>query len=227
MVPDGFGSLSKPGSSPVRFPPPRHMHTVRLLTAEGARVLHMFDATDDLWREPLQPTRVRTCALVIDSVNAFRAGMPPVLPAEVGDARPNTSSPGVAYGKAIKQIKAMGLDSRETRLAVVFAHGNLVNSPDRKVVRWVRHELGLGDLVSSARRDFKESHFFCADAETHAHSANLLRWLLAADGVTLARNRIVIDVRAEEEIAYRWHRRYVFVAVLAVIGAVLVLLFTS
>jgi hypothetical protein len=153
--------------------------------------------------------------------------MPAVLPAEVGDERPNTPSPGADYGKAIKQIKAMGLDSRETRLAVVFTHGNLVNSPDRKVVRWARRELGLGDLVRSARRDFKESHFFCADAEAQAHSANLLRWLLAAEGVTPARNRIVIDVRGEEEIAYRWHRRYVFVAVLIVIGAVLPLLFTS
>ena len=153
--------------------------------------------------------------------------MSSALHAELAGERPNTPSRGIAYVKTLEQIKAMGVDSREARLAVVFTTGDLVNSSDRKVVRWARRELGLSDLVSSVRRDFKDSRFFCADTEKPGHGVSLLRWLLIADGVAPDRSRVVVDVREEEEISYRWHRRYVFAAVLAVIVTVLALLFTS
>jgi len=153
--------------------------------------------------------------------------MPSALHAGLGCERPDISSTDIGYDKALEQIKAMGLESRDVRLAVVFAQADRVDSPDRKVVRWARRELGLGDLVNSVRRDFKESRFFCADVGKYSHSASLLRWLLVADGVALARNRVVVDVREEEEISYRWHRRYVFATVLAVMIMVLALPFTS
>lgn len=74
-------------------------------------------------------------------------------------------SSGVGYYKTLEQIRAVALDSREVRLAIVFTQGDLVNSPDRKVARWARCQLGLGDLVSSVHRDFKENRFFCADVD--------------------------------------------------------------
>jgi hypothetical protein len=229
VVPDDSDTIGKPDSPPGRVPPPRHSHTVRLLTDDGARVLYMFDATDDLGHGSEHPGRARTCVLVIDPVSAdsFQAGMSSALQAEMTGERPNTPSPRIDYGKTLKQIKAMGIDSREVRLAVVFTRGDLVNSPHRKVVRWACRELGLSHLVSSVRRDFKDSRFFCVDTETRGHDVSLLRWLLIADGVAPARNRVVVDVREEEEISYRWHRRYVFAAVLGMIITVLALLFTS
>jgi hypothetical protein len=178
---------------------------VRLLTDDGARVLHMFDATDDLGNGSAHPGRVRTCVLVVDPA----------------------SSPGTDYDTMLEQIKAMGVDPREARLAVVFTRGDLVNQSDRKVVRWARRQPGAGDLVRSVRRDFKESRLFGADTGEHGHGASLLRWLLAADGVAPARDRVVVNVREEEESAYRWYRRCVFAAVLAVIVTVLALMFTS
>lgn len=227
VIPDGSGALAEIGSSPGRFLPSRHSHTVRLLTDDGARLLCMFDATDDLGHGPGRSGTVRTCVLVIAPavVDWLRAGMPSALHVGPGGERPDISSSGIGYYKALEQIKAMGLESREVRLAVVFAQGDRVDSPDRKIARWARRALGLGDLVNSVRRDFKESRFFCADVDKYSHSASLLRWVLVADGVALARNRVVVDVREEEEISYRWHRRYVFAAVLAVISMVLALLF--
>jgi hypothetical protein len=229
VVPDGSGALGEAGSFPDRFPPSRHSHTVRLLTDDGARVLCMFDATDDLRDGPGRSGTVRTCVFVIApaSADSLRAGMPSALHAGPGSERPDMPSSGIGYRKCLEQIKAMGLDSQEVRLAVVFAQGDRVDSPDRKVVRWARRELGLGDLVNSVRRDFMESSFFCADVDKYCHNASLLRWVLAADGVALARNRVVVDVRAAEEISYRWHRRYIFTAVLAVIITVLALILTS
>jgi hypothetical protein len=229
VISDSSGAVGEPDSFPGRVPPPRHSHAVRLLTDDGGRVLYIFDATDDLGHGAGHPGSVRTCVLVIDpvSVDSFRAGTPSALRAELGDERPNTPSPATDYDKTLKQIKAMGLDSRETRLAVVFTRGDLANSSGRKVVRWARRELELSNLVSSVRRDFKESRFFCADSGKHGHGVvSLLRWLLVADGVAPVRNRYVINVREEEEISYRWHRRYVFVAVLALIITVLALLLT-
>jgi hypothetical protein len=228
-VPDGSGALGEPASFPDRFPPSRHSHTVRLLTDDGARVLCMFDATDDLRHGPGRSGTVRTCIFVIApaSADALRAGMPSALHTGPGSERPDMPSSGIGYRKGLEQIKAMGLESREVRLAVVFAQGDRVDSPDRKIVRWARRELGCGDLVNSVRRDFMESRFFCADVDKYCHNASLLRWVLAADGIALARNRVVVDVRAAEETSYRWHRRYVFTAVLAVIITVLALLFTS
>jgi len=229
VVPDDSGALGEAGSSPGGFPSSRHSHTVRLLADDGARVLRMFDAMDDLWPGPGHSGKVRTCVLVIApaSADSSRAGMPSALHAGLGCERPDISSTDIGYDKALEQIKAMGLESRDVRLAVVFAQADRVDSPDRKVVRWARRELGLGDLVNSVRRDFKESRFFCADVGKYSHSASLLRWLLVADGVALARNRVVVDVREEEEISYRWHRRYVFATVLAVMIMVLALPFTS
>jgi hypothetical protein len=229
VVPDGSGALGEATSSPGRIPPSRHSRAVRLLTDDGARLLCMIDGTDDLGHGPEHSGKVRTCVLVIapTSTDSFRAGMPSALQAGPGGERPDIPSSGIGYYKALEQIKAMGLDSREVRLAVVFAQGDVVNSPHRKVVRWARRELGLGDLAGSVRRDFKESRFFCTDVDKHSHSASLLRWLLIADGVAPARNSVVVDVREEEEISYRWHRRYVLAAVLAVIITMLALLFTS
>ncbi len=226
---NGSGALGEANSSPAYIPSSRHSHAVRLLTDDGARVLGLFDATDDLGHGQEHSGKVRTCVLVIDStsVDSVRAGMPSALHAGPGSERPDIPSSGIGYGKALEQIKAMGLESREVRLAVVFAQGDRVDSPDRKVGRWARRELGFGDLVNSVRRDFKESRFFCADVDKYSHSASLLRWVLVADGVALARNRVVVDVREAEEISYRWHRRYVFTAVLAVIIMVLALMFTS
>jgi hypothetical protein len=226
VISDSSGAVGEPDSFPGRVPPPRHSHAVRLLTDDGGRVLYIFDATDDLGHGAGQPGSVRTCVLVIDpvSVDSFRAGTPSALRAELGDERPNTPSPATDYDKTLKQIKAMGLDSRETRLAVVFTRGDLANSSGRKVVRWARRELELSNLVSSVRRDFKESRFFCADA-VRGDGTSLLRWLLIGEGVAPARNRVVVDLRDEQERSYRWHRRSIFAAVLAVVITMLVLLF--
>jgi hypothetical protein len=225
---NGSGTLGEANSSPAYIPSSRHSHAVRLLTDDGARVLGLFDATDDLGHGPEHSGKVRTCVLVIDStsVDSVRAEMPSALHAGPGSERPDMPSSGIGYCKALEKIKAMGLEYREVRLAVVFAQGDRVDSPDRKVVRWARRELGFGDLVNSVRRDFKECRFFCADVDKYSHSASLLQWVLVADGVALARNRVVVDVRKAEEISYRWHRLYVFTAVLAVIIIVLALMFT-
>jgi hypothetical protein len=226
VVSDGSGTVGEPDATSRRVPQPRHAYSVRLITDNDARVLYVFDTTDDITHGPGYLGRVRTCVLVIDplSLDSFWARLPSARQAELGRERSSTPSPGIDHGNTLNRIKTMGIETQDARLAVVFARGHLVNSPERKVVRWARRELGLGDLVSSVRRDFKESRFFCADA-VRGDGTSLLRWLLIGEGVAPARNRVVVDLRDEQERSYRWHRRSIFAAVLAVVITMLVLLF--
>ena len=212
-VPDTPGFAGETSAAPGCFPSSRHSHDVRLLTDDGTRVLRVFDATD---AQGGSPDGIRTCVLVIDPGR-------PSMPSSGIPSSSGPSSSGSGYDLALGKIEATGLDSHDVRLAVVFTQEDLAGWPERKVVRWASRELGLGELVSAVRRDFKESRFFCASADNHGTAAGLLRWLLIADGVAPARSRVVVDVRQEEETSYCWHRRYVFAAMLAVIAAGLAL----
>lgn len=84
----------------------------------------------------------------------------------------------------------MGVPLRDARLAVVFSRADLMEVPAQDVATWARDELGLGNLVRSARLHFREASFFHTAAvmngrDLHESISPLMRWVLARNGVDL------------------------------------------
>jgi hypothetical protein len=183
------------GKTPPELP---RAHLIRLMTGQGPWLLQMFDAAGELWLNAEQTQQLRyldqarTFILVIDplSVDAFRDRLPPERRAGLPAERPAEPPPEEAYQIALQEIEAMGVSLRKSRLAIVFSRADLSDDPVDDVAAWARDELGLGNLVRSARLSFREARFFrtaavLADGVMHASIPALLRWVLGADGPDL------------------------------------------
>ena len=136
--------------------------------------------------------RSKTFVFVIDplSVGSFWARLPSGRQADLKRVRSTAPSPDLAFHQALQSIEAMGVRPKYTRLAVVFSKADQIDTPDGDVAEWADRELGLGNLVRSARIHFKESVFMCAAAVMenegiHESIATLLRWMLADESVKL------------------------------------------
>jgi len=173
-------------------------HVIRLITGRTTRILHLFDAagerfyTAERTRELGYLGKARTFILVIDplSVDAFWQGLTPERQTELAPLRSSAPSPELAYQQAHQAIEGMGVNLQAARLAVVFSKADKTGPPDGDVADWADRDLRLGNLVRSARLQFKEAHFTCAAAvmtETGMDPsiAKLVRWMLADEGVTL------------------------------------------
>jgi len=173
-------------------------HVIRLITGRTTRILHLFDAagerfyTAERTRELGYLGKARTFILVIDplSVDAFWQGLTPERQAELTPLRSSAPSPELAYQQAHQAIEGMGVNLHTARLAVVFSKADKTGPPDGDVADWADRDLRLGNLVRSARLQFKEAHFTCAAAVMTTTGmdpsvANLVRWMLADEGVTL------------------------------------------
>jgi hypothetical protein len=171
-------------------------YMVRLITASGARVLQMFDPAGELYYTDEQIARLRflnqarTFILVIDplAVPAFWDRLPEERRAGLDATRAAAPPPDVAYQVALQRIQALRVPLRRSRLAVVFSRADLTDEPAADVAAWARVDLGLGNLVRSARLHFGEARFFhtaavLSDGVMHESIPALLRWLLAGDGI--------------------------------------------
>ena len=70
----------------------------------------------------------------------------------------------------------------------MFSRADLTDQPAPDIAAWAQDDLGLGNLVRSARLHFGEACFFhtaavMADGVMHPSIPALLRWLLAGDGI--------------------------------------------
>ena len=191
--------LLSPDSVTDKTPPelPRG-YIIRLMTGEDVWILHMFDAAGELWLNAEQTQKLRfldqarTFILVIDplSVAAFRDRLPEERRAGLPAQRPAEPSPEEAYQIALQEIGAMRVPLRKSRLAVVFSRADLTADPPDDVATWAAEELGLGNLVRSARLSFHKAGFFhtaavLTDGVMHPSIPALLRWVLGAGGPDL------------------------------------------
>ncbi len=188
-----------PGNATDKTPPemPR-AYVVRLATSHDAWLLHMFDAAGEFFYTPERTQELRyfnkakTFILVIDplSVEAFWDRLLPDQQAELKAVRSAAPSPDLAYQQAHQEIEAMGVQLSKAHLAVVFSRADLIDRSGDDVVTWATDELGLGNLVRSARLNFKEACFFhtaavMTDGAMHKSVPALIRWVLARNGVNL------------------------------------------
>ncbi len=188
-----------PGNATDKTPPelPR-AYIVRLATGHDAWLLHLFDAAGEFFYTPERTQELRyfnqakTFILVVDplSVESFWDRLLPDQQAELKAVRSAAPSPDLAYQQAHQEIEAMGVQLRKAHLAVVFSRADLIDAPGGDVVTWATDDLGLGNLVRSARLNFKEACFFhtaavLADGAMHKSVPALIRWVLASNGVDL------------------------------------------
>jgi hypothetical protein len=173
-------------------------YTIRLGSGRARWILHMFDAAGELFysaertQELGYLSKARTFILVIDplAVEAFWDRLPPEQQAELKAVRSASLSPELAYQQTHQEIEAMGVPLRSTRLAVVFSRADLMDVPAEDVATWACDELGLGNLVRSARLHFKEACFFhtaavMTDGSLHESIPVLTRWVLMRNGIDL------------------------------------------
>jgi hypothetical protein len=194
---ENASELLGPESVTAKTPPelPR-AYIIRLITGQGTRIFQMFDAAGELFytaertKELRFLDQARTFILVIDplSVPAFWDRLPAERRAGLEAVRSTAPSPEMAYQLAQQEIEARGVPLRKSRLAVVFSRADLTDDVTGDVATWARDELGLGNLVRSARLNFREVCFFhtaavLADGVMHESIPALLRWVLAADGI--------------------------------------------
>lgn len=183
------------GLTPPELP---RAYIIRLGTGKGPKVLHMFDAAGEFYYSPIRTQELgflgqaRTFILVIDplSVDAFWDRLLPEQQADLKAVRSVAPSPELAYQQAHQEIEAMGVRLRETRLAVVFSRADLIDEPAADVAAWACGELGLGNLVRSARLNFGQTCFFRTAAvmtggAIHESIPALMRWVLGDSGVDL------------------------------------------
>jgi hypothetical protein len=188
-----------PGNATDKTPPelPR-AYVVRLTTNHDAWLLHLFDAAGEFFYTPERTqelryfSQARTFILVIDplSVESFWDRLLPDQQAELKAVRSAAPAPDLAYQQAHQEIEAMGVQLSKAYLAVVFSRADLIDMLDDDVATWATDELGLGNLVRSARLNFKEACFFhtaavMADGAMHKSVPELIRWVLARNGVHL------------------------------------------
>ena len=183
-----------PGPTPVQLP---RSLVIRAGSGRIKRILHLFDAAGEQFEDLVHTdelrylSEARTFILVIDPqpIIAFWRHSPGSAPA--GSA---SRSPDDIYHRTYQQIEEMGVVLSEARLAVVFSHADQIDRPEG-VAAWARRELGLGNLVTSARQNFKETGFFCtaavagpergAEKSVDKSIARLLRWVLVGSRLNL------------------------------------------
>lgn len=177
--------------------PPRG-HIIKMMTKGDPRILHMFDAAGELFYSAERTSELRylqaaqTFILVIDplSVEAFWDRLQPGQQAELKPVRSAAPSPDLAYQQAHQEIEAMGVRLSKARLAVVFSRADLIAAPEGDVAGWASAELGLGNLVRSARLTFGQACFFrtaavMQDGVMHPSVPELLRWVLGRQDFAL------------------------------------------
>jgi len=173
-------------------------YVIRLVSMRRTRIVHMFDAAGELFytsertQELGYLDKARTFILVIDplSVEAFWDRLLPDQQGELKAVRSAAPSPELAYQQAHQEIESMGMRLRKARLAVVFSRADLIDTRTEDVAIWARDELGLGNLVRSARLNFGEACFFHTAAVMTGGVLDesipaLLRWVLARNGIDL------------------------------------------
>jgi len=180
---------------------PRRGYSLRITAGRGARLIHLFDAAGERFylTARTQDLRflaaARTFVLVIDplSVEMYWSQLPTARQERLRVARSTAPSAELAYQQTHEQIAAMGVPLRRARLAVVLSKADLVGEPDggADAEDWAVRELGLGNLVRSARQMFGEVMFFRTAAVNDSDGRpddslnTVVRWVLAGEGVRI------------------------------------------
>ncbi len=177
--------------------------TVRIGSARGPALVHLFDAAGEALADPAQNAafayldHARTLLFVLDpfSVPTIRDQMAARYAGVFGEANPAQSDPEQSYHATVGRLRLSGVRTGAKRLAfVVTKHDLLARLPladalgtgSPEVREWLVRQ-GLDNLVLCAERDFGDVRFFAASSKDRSPSGSVapVRWLLDTQHVPL------------------------------------------
>ena len=179
--------------------------TCRVGKGSGSTLVHLFDAAGESYRDAQAHDalgfldRGHGLVYVLDpfSVGAVRDRMAGQNATVIRLAHAAVGDPETAYGEVVSRLRDSGVKAAEQRLAVVVSKADLLSAggiepPDDSaaIATWLM-EMGVHNLVLSARREFAEVRYFAVASLAHAQVGGTrdpgapLRWLLASRGVRL------------------------------------------
>jgi Double-GTPase 2 len=178
--------------------------TVRLREGRRSDLVHLFDAAGEHFRDAQRYDTLRFLdhsqglVYVLDpfSIGPIRDQLAGHNAAVIRQAHAAVGDPEIAYGEVMSRLRDSGVPAASQRLAVVISKADLLRgigmalpSSSDAIAEWLK-DIGLHNLVMSARREFAEVRYFTvASQQVVADRANdpgvPLRWLLTVHGVRL------------------------------------------
>jgi hypothetical protein len=179
--------------------------TCRLGEGRASSLVHLFDAAGEHYRDAQRYDTLKFLddgqglVYVLDpfSIGGVRDQLAGHNAAAIRNAHTAAGDPEIAYGEVVSRLRDSGVPAQRQKLAVVISKADLLRNAgislpaagSEAIASWLE-DLGLHNIVMSARRDFAEVRYFTvASQDTAATSADHpfapLRWLLTAHGVRL------------------------------------------
>lgn len=178
--------------------------TLRLGSGRRSELVHLFDAAGEHFRSARKPDELRFLddgqglVYILDpfSIEAVSQQLGGADSPAVRQARAAAGDPELTYDEVASRLRDTGVPASSGRLAVVVSKADLLRSAgvqlpagSEAIARWL-WELGVHNLVMSARRDFAEVRFYTVASQEVPPGGQddpgaPLRWLLAAHGARL------------------------------------------
>jgi hypothetical protein len=182
--------------------------TCRLGRGRRSELVHLFDAAGEHFRSARRPDVLRFLddgqglVYVLDpfSIESVRTELGGSTAPAVRLAHAAAGDPELTYDEVAARLRDSGVPASKGRLAVVVSKADLLRTAgldlpagSEAIARWL-WDLGVHNLVMSARRDFAEVRFFTVASQTISPGAPddpgaPLRWLLTAHGARLPADR--------------------------------------
>jgi hypothetical protein len=179
--------------------------TCRVGSGPGSTLVHLFDTAGENYRD----AQLHDSLGFLDRGHCLVYVLDPFSVGAVGDrmagqnarvvemAHAAAGDPEIAYNEVVSRLRDSGVKAAEQRLAIVVSKADLliaggIEPPEDSaaIADWLT-EMGVHNLVLSARREFAEVRYFtvaslAATQASPAHDPGApLRWLLASLGVRL------------------------------------------
>jgi hypothetical protein len=169
--------------------------TVRIEQGLNTTLLHLFDAAGETLVDPEQNARLsyldtaEALTFVLDpfSIRRIREEHGTASEPVFSDANAALHDPEDSYNATAQRLQEYGVPTARRRLAFVVTKADLLArlpiempAPEsEKVCAWLS-ELGLDNLILTARRDFREVRFFLVSGRDPGPDGpvSVLRWLL-------------------------------------------------
>jgi hypothetical protein len=178
--------------------------TCRVGSGPGSTLVHLFDAAGEYYHDSQAHDslgfldRGHGLVYVLDpfSVGVIRDRMAGQNASVFRMAHVAAGDPETAYGEVVSRLRDSGVKASDQQLAIVVSKADLLSAggieppgDSAAIADWLT-QMGVHNLVLSARREFAEVRYFTvaslAAQVGRAHDPGApLRWLLASRGVKL------------------------------------------
>jgi hypothetical protein len=178
--------------------------TCQLGTGRQSDLVHLFDAAGEHFRSARDPSTLRFLdeghglVYVLDpfSVDEIKKQLGERGTAALARAHAAAGDPELTYDEVVSRLRDSGVPASTQKLAVVVSKADLLRSAGLRlpadsdaIAQWL-WDIGVHNLVMSARHEFAEVRFFTVASQNvppggFDDPGAPLRWLLTSHGVRL------------------------------------------